>query len=536
HPNIVPIYEVGAHEGQPYFSMKLVEGGTLQFRTAEYQADPRKAAVLMVKVARAVHHAHAKGILHRDLKPGNILLDAAGEPHITDFGLARKIGIESGLTMTGMAMGTPHYMSPEQARGGGRKLTPATDIYSLGAILYELVEGRRVFQSEDLIELLKLVAEKSPPAPRTPHRELTAIMMKCLEKRPTARPPTAAALADDLEAWLDGKASVRSRRAVPWIKVPLAAAACAAVAFALHAWWPVPSHVVTTTADELDPRGSSGHGVSLREAVRDAAAGARITFQPSVFGRESKITLDATKGEIVIDKNLELDASALPQGITLHSPAGGFRKLSIGPAAVVSVKRVTFTAEALASGPGKGQGGAIENEGTLTLLDCRFIKNGGGGNGGAIFSHGGLTMERCVFEGNETHGIGGALCVKVSAVPVRAVHCLFRVNVSHGNGGGGIHVASPEPDGKVILEHCTFTDNRATASVSREPRRVTDRGAGGGIRVQAGSLEITRCIIAGNQSVIPGTENICGVVSQTGTNFIGGDPKDAPAGLGASVK
>jgi serine/threonine protein kinase len=121
HPNIVPIYEVGAHEGQPYFSMKLVEGGTLQFRMAEYQADLRKAATLMIKVARAVHHAHAKGILHRDLKPGNILLDATGEPHITDFGLARKIGMESGLTMTGMAMGTPHYMSPEQARGGGAR-------------------------------------------------------------------------------------------------------------------------------------------------------------------------------------------------------------------------------------------------------------------------------------------------------------------------------------------------------------------------------------------------------------------------------
>ncbi|MFN0078038.1 MAG: serine/threonine-protein kinase, partial [Prosthecobacter sp.] len=386
HPNIVPIYEVGAHEGQPYFSMKLVEGGTLQFRIAEYQADPRKAAALMVKVARAVQHAHAKGILHRDLKPGNILIDAAGEPHITDFGLARKIGMESGLTMTGMAMGTPHYMSPEQARGGGRELTPATDIYSLGAILYELVEGRHVFQSEDLIELLKQVAEKAPPAPRTPHRDLAAIMMKCLEKRPTDRHPTAAALADDLEAWLNGKASVQPRRAIPWIKVVLATAACAAVAFALHAWWPAPRHVVTTAEDELDPPGTTSSGVSLREAVRDAAPGARITFDPSVFGRESKITLDATKGELVIEKNLELDASALPQGITLHSPQGGYRKLSIKAGAVVGVMRVTFTAEALASSIGSGQGGAINNEGTLTLHDCRFIKNGGGGNGGAIFT------------------------------------------------------------------------------------------------------------------------------------------------------
>jgi serine/threonine protein kinase len=291
HPNIVPIYEVGEHEGQPYFSMKLIDGGTLQFRMAEYQADPRKAAALMVKVARAVHHAHVKGILHRDLKPGNILIDAAGEPHITDFGLARKIGIASGLTMTGVAMGTPHYMSPEQARGGGRELTPATDIYSLGAILYELIEGRRTFDSEDLIELLKLVAEKAPPAPRTPHRELAAIMMKCLEKSPASRYATAAELADALENWLRADPVVTQRPAhrKPW-KPALAAAAMILLAIGVKMLW------------------DDQHGVDIHETLTvvpvsstpvHTFAGHRYQFVPSALGWiEAKAKAEAMGGHL----------------------------------------------------------------------------------------------------------------------------------------------------------------------------------------------------------------------------------------------
>ena len=204
HPGIVPIYEIGRHEGQAYYSMKLIEGGTLVFRAAEFR-DPRKAAALISKVARAVHSAHGRGILHRDLKPGNILIDGNGEPHVTDFGIARRLDVESGLTHTGQIVGTPHYMAPEQARGENRSLTPAADIYSLGAILYELLSGAKLFDADSMLALLKLVAEAPPPPLRACDRDLGRIVMHCLEKSPLSRYASAADLADDLDRWLRGE-------------------------------------------------------------------------------------------------------------------------------------------------------------------------------------------------------------------------------------------------------------------------------------------------------------------------------------------
>src|SRR5262249_18545285 len=141
HPNIVPIYEVGEHEGQHYFSMKLVPAGSLANRIPALVKDPRAAARLLATVARAVQHAHQRGILHRDLKPSNVLIDANGEPHITDFGLAKQTKRDSDLTQPGAIVGTPGYMAPEQA-GAKKGLTTAADVYSLGAILYECLTGR----------------------------------------------------------------------------------------------------------------------------------------------------------------------------------------------------------------------------------------------------------------------------------------------------------------------------------------------------------------------------------------------------------
>src|SRR5262249_26215145 len=145
HPHIVPIHEVGQHEGQHYFSMKFIDGGSLSNRVGQLIREARHAVQLLATVARAIHHAHQRGILHRDLKPGNILLDAEGQPHVTDFGLAKRVQAESGQTRTGAIVGTPSYLAPEQARAQ-KRLTTAVDVYSLGAVLYELLTGRPPFR------------------------------------------------------------------------------------------------------------------------------------------------------------------------------------------------------------------------------------------------------------------------------------------------------------------------------------------------------------------------------------------------------
>jgi WD40 repeat protein len=207
HPNIVPIHEVGDVEGQPFFSMRFIEGGSLAQRIA-YRQSPmphREAAGLLAKLSHAVHFAHQRGILHRDIKPGNILLDAEGEPHLTDFGLARLVEKDSTLTRTLAILGTPSYMSPEQARGEARELTTGVDVYGLGAVFYELLTGQPPFAGGTTIETVRQVLEQDPRRPSVVKpgldRDLENICLKCLEKDPARRYHSAQALADDLERW-----------------------------------------------------------------------------------------------------------------------------------------------------------------------------------------------------------------------------------------------------------------------------------------------------------------------------------------------
>jgi TolB-like protein/predicted Ser/Thr protein kinase len=215
HPCIVPIYEVGERDGACYFSMGLVEGGQLDAVAKREPIPIRHAAELIAKLARTVSYAHQHGILHRDIKPGNILLDAQGEPHLTDFGLARLVETESTVTRTLEVLGTPSYMAPEQAVGNNAGVTGATDIYGLGAVLYQLLTGHPPFAGGTTYETVRLVLDTEPRQPRLLNpkidRDLATICLKCLDKDPQRRYSSALALAEDLERWLKHE-PIRARR------------------------------------------------------------------------------------------------------------------------------------------------------------------------------------------------------------------------------------------------------------------------------------------------------------------------------------
>lgn len=217
HPHIVPVYEVGELDGMPFFTMKLMDGGTLAQRLVDGPLPAREVAELLAPVCRAVDYAHRHGVLHRDLKPSNILFDLDGRPHVSDFGLAKRIEADSSLTHTGALIGTPSYMSPEQAAGNRGRTGPASDVYSLGSVLYQMLTGRPPFQGATPVDTVLLLLEQDPPRPRQLNRkvdpDLELIALRCLQKPPELRYASASDLADDLEAFLAGEpVSARSGR------------------------------------------------------------------------------------------------------------------------------------------------------------------------------------------------------------------------------------------------------------------------------------------------------------------------------------
>jgi tetratricopeptide (TPR) repeat protein/predicted Ser/Thr protein kinase len=238
HPHVVPIHEVGEQAGHVYFSMKLIEGGSLAQHLSRFWDDPRAAAGLVAAVARAVHHAHQRGVLHRDLKPSNILLDENGRPHVTDFGLARRVEADSSLTQSGAIVGTPGYMAPEQTAGKAGAISTAADVYGLGAVLYALLTGRPPFAGDDPLDTLTQIRQREPEPPRRTNpkvdRDLETICLKCLRKEPAGRYASALALAEELQRWLNGepirgRRSGRWERAVKWVRRRPTAAALLAV-------------------------------------------------------------------------------------------------------------------------------------------------------------------------------------------------------------------------------------------------------------------------------------------------------------------
>ena len=254
HTNIAHIYEIGEHDGAPFFSMEYVEAGSLADRLRKELPSPRDAAQLLINVARALHFAHQNGVVHRDMKPANVLLDPDGVPKVTDFGIAKRLKDDANLTRSGVVIGTPTYMAPEQAKGNSRHVGPAADVYSLGAILYEMLAGRPPFLPEDsetAITVRVLTEDPVSPAYHRPEipRDLETICMKCLGKEPRDRYASAAALAEDLRRYLDDESilakppntvssSIKWVRRNPWKFVATATTLLLTVAgLALLARW-----------------------------------------------------------------------------------------------------------------------------------------------------------------------------------------------------------------------------------------------------------------------------------------------------------
>ena len=294
HPNIVPIYEVGEHNGQDYFSMKLVDGGSLSDWLATLPQPPiRDTVALLVMVCRGVHYAHQRGVLHRDLKPANVLVDGNGQPHVTDFGLAKRVESDSGMTVSGSIVGTPSYMPPEQA-SGAKGLTVAADVYALGAILYECLTHRPPFKADGVLETLRQVRELEPLRPRSIDpaidRDLETVALKCLEKDAGRRYASAAELGDELQRWLDGepilaRPTTAPERAWKWARRrPAIAGLLVAVAASLVVG-SVVSTVFALDAREQAKLANDAAEDARKKAQAEAAAHARAE---EALGKEAE--------------------------------------------------------------------------------------------------------------------------------------------------------------------------------------------------------------------------------------------------------
>jgi WD40 repeat protein len=297
HPGIVPIFEVGQHEGQHYFSMGFVEGQSLAQKLADGPLPLREAAALMVKVAEAVEYAHNHGVIHRDLKPANILLDQAGNPRVTDFGLAKKLEADSGLTGSGQIMGTPSYMPPEQAGGRRGEVGPAADVYALGATLYALVTGRPPFQAATPMDTLLQVISDEPVSPRRLNAsvplDLETICLKCLEKEPGKRYAGAAAMGEDLRCLLAGepiwaRPVGSAERAWRWCRRnPVVAGLAAGIALALVLGTVVATYFAIRAGRNAE-RAEANLRLANQETARANVAAAKATAEADRADREAQ--------------------------------------------------------------------------------------------------------------------------------------------------------------------------------------------------------------------------------------------------------
>jgi hypothetical protein len=313
HPGILPVYEVGTHDGLPYFSMKFAEGGNLAQRIATLHGQFRECARLLALIARAIGHAHARGVLHRDLKPSNIVFDAADQPLVSDFGLARLLAQDSSLTGIDTVIGTPRYVAPEVITTAGARLTAAADVYGLGAIFYELLSGSAPFAELTPLQILQQVATRRPQPPRQFDAAIPAVLeaicLRCLEKRPEDRYPSAHALADALENWLAGtrrtffdrlrtKLGVPSRRrrfGIAAILVVAGAVAAAGAYFYLREPIPIPDPAAATRTIAVLPFDVPKAPPAATAAARQLAAHLRLPSEIHMLPFEQTLAMAASK-------------------------------------------------------------------------------------------------------------------------------------------------------------------------------------------------------------------------------------------------
>ncbi len=542
--NIVPIYEVGEHMGQQYLCMKFVEGGSLadwlSRRHESRRETEKQAARLLATTARAIHYAHQHSILHRDLKPANILIDAAGRPYITDFGLARNLKGTSELTLSGAVMGTPAYMAPEQAAGEARKVGTAADVYSLGAILYQMLTGRPPFQAATALEMLRKVTDEEPARPGTIHpntdRDLETICLKCLQKDPQRRYGSAEALADDLDRWLrrepilarpvgvmerTWKWARRRPALAAWVVFAQLLILAGAIGF-LWQWHlnhpdPVAALTVTSTADD-------GPG-SLRWAISFAKHGDTIEFHGDMHGK----TIALTSARLDIRKNLTIRG---PGAAKLAISGSGKTAVLLIQDGVVNLSGLTITGGSTTIETPKdeqeGAGVRVLN-GTLHMKLCMVSDNRSFGAGGGLSSAGGdVLLEDCTIANNEGR-------ISSGGISNAGRMTMNRVTVS-GNFGrqaaGGV-----DNSGHLIANNCTFTGNAAASesaglhnwypNSSLQLNHCTIAGnSGGGIRNKDGGGKVTlrNTVIAMNRGTRQGTADIArdirGVVTSAGHNLI----------------
>lgn len=331
HPNIVPIYEIGQQNDQYYFTMKLIDGGTLASIIQSGRSDFRDVIRTLCKVAKAVQAAHEAGIVHRDLKPGNVLLSSDGQPHVTDFGLAKQLqGIES-MTVTGQILGTPNYMAPEQAIGAGKRITTKADIYALGVLLYECLTGQLPHRADSMVQTLRLVIDEEPKSPRhwnpAIDRDLETITLKCLAKDPDQRYASADELARELERWLAAepilaRPSSTAERTIKWLRRHPLHAATAALTLVLLLLLGIVSPIVAWQQMELR---QSADQQRVEAVTQRGIADQRRIQAERATNRANLMTKVAEKRASEIERNLYF--AEMAQSESLSNEFGALRRV-----------------------------------------------------------------------------------------------------------------------------------------------------------------------------------------------------------------